>query len=178
MWALRSIQKAYKEQYHSLRKSIKTWFCDISTAIADIFEANCNAPQNKNKNIMITHYDLDALDKRNWQFIIELKSELTVKLRKKIGDLKKKVFLKADVREERITQNMTTLVELRLAKINKTTSTNITSGSYDNKNVYKNNHISKPPKISTHQMNGSSGHHPKWCPHFRLLLVWADHDEI
>ena len=102
----------------------KLGFCDITTTIADTLEATCNAPQNKGKSTMITHDDLDALvetamDKRNGQLIIELKSELTAELHKEMGEFKKEVSLEADVREERITRNLTTHVKLQLAEIRK-----------------------------------------------------------
>ena len=98
----------------------KLGFCDISTAIADTLEATRNAPHNKGKNTMFTHEDLDALvetaiDKRNGQLMIELKTEI----HKEMGELKKEVSLEADVREERITRNLTTHVKQQLAEIRK-----------------------------------------------------------
>ena len=102
----------------------KLGFCDISTAIADTLEATRNAPQNKGKNTMVTHDDLDALvvtamDKRNGQLISELKSELTAELHKEMGDFKKEVSLEANVREERITHNLTNHVKQQLTEIRK-----------------------------------------------------------
>ena len=102
----------------------KLGFCDISTAIADTLEATRNAPQIKGKGSMITHDDLDALvgtamDKRNGQLIIELKTELTAEIHKEMGDFKKEVALEADVREERITRNLTTHVKNQLTEIRK-----------------------------------------------------------
>ena len=72
----------------------KLGYCDISTAIADTLEATRNAPQNKGKNTMITHAELDtlvgtAMDKRNGQLIHELKTELTEELHKEMSDFKK-----------------------------------------------------------------------------------------
>ena len=102
----------------------KYGFCDISTAIADTLEATRNAPQSKGKSNMITHDELDALketaiDKRNDQLKFELKTELTAELHKEMGELKKEVASEADVREERITRNLTTHVKLQLAEIKK-----------------------------------------------------------
>ena len=102
----------------------KLGFCDISTAIVDTLEATRNAPQNKGKNAIITPKDLDALvetamDKRNGQLITELKAELTAELHKEMGDFKKEVTLEADVREERITRNLTTHVKNQLTEIRK-----------------------------------------------------------
>ena len=102
----------------------KLGFCDISTAIADTLEATRNAPQNKGKGTMLTHNDLDtlvetALDKRNEQLKLELKTELTAEIQKEIGELKKEVSLEAEVREERITRNLTTHVKLQLEEIRK-----------------------------------------------------------
>ena len=73
---------------------------------------------------MITHAELDtlvgtAMDKRNGQFILELKIELTAELHKEMGDFKKKVSLEANVREERITRNLTTHVKLQPEEIRK-----------------------------------------------------------
>ena len=73
----------------------KLGFCDISTAIVDTLEATRNAPQNKGKNTMITHEDLDALvetaiDKRNGQLIVKLKTELTAELHKEMGEIQKR----------------------------------------------------------------------------------------
>ena len=84
-------------------------FCDISTAIADTLEATRNTTQNKGKGNMITHDYLDALvetamDKKNGQLIIEPKSKLRVEIHKEMGELKK-LFLEADIREEKITRN-------------------------------------------------------------------------
>ena len=102
----------------------KLGFCDISTAIADTLEATRNAPQHKGKGNVLTHEELDALvenalDKRNEKLIVELKTELTAELHKEIGEFKKEVSLEADVREERITRNLTTHVKLQLAEIRK-----------------------------------------------------------
>lgn len=101
----------------------KLGFCDISTAIADTLEATRNAPQHKGKN-MITRDDLDALvetaiDKRNDQLKFELKTEITAELQREMGEFKKEVTLEANVREERITQNLTNHVKLQLAEIRK-----------------------------------------------------------
>ena len=98
----------------------KLGFCDIFTAIADTLEATRNAPQIKGKSTMITHDDIDALvetamDKRNGQLIIEL----TTEIHKEMGDFKKEVSLEADVREERITRNLTSHVKLQLVEIRK-----------------------------------------------------------
>ena len=95
-------------------------FFDISTAIADTLEATRNAPQNKGKGPMITHKDLDALvetaiDKRSGQLMIELKTEL----HKEMGEFKKEVIMEAEVREERITHNLTNHVKLQLTEIRK-----------------------------------------------------------
>ena len=97
----------------------KLGFCNITTAIADTLEATRNAPQIKGKN-MVTRDDINALvetaiDKRNDQFKIELKAEL----HKEMGEFKKEVSLEADVREERITKNLTNHVKLQLAEIRK-----------------------------------------------------------
>jgi len=106
----------------------KFGFCDISTAIADTLEATRNAPQSKGKSSMLTHDVIDALvetamDKRNGQLKIELKSEITTELKtelhKEIEDFKKEVSLEADVREERISRNLTAHVKLQLAEIRK-----------------------------------------------------------
>ena len=102
----------------------KLGFCDISTAIADTLEATRNAPQSKGKNSILTRDDLDALvetamDKRNGQLITELKTELTAEIHKEMGEFKKEVSLEADVREERITRNLTTHVKNQLAEIRK-----------------------------------------------------------
>ena len=99
-------------------------FCDITTAIADTLEATRNAPQAKGKKTMLTHDDLDALvetaiDKRNGQLLTELKIELTAEIHKGMGEFKKEVTLEADVREERITRNLTTHVKNQLAEIRK-----------------------------------------------------------
>ena len=59
------------------------------------------------------------MDKRNEKLIVELKTELTAELHKEIGEFKKEVALEADVREERITRNLTTHVKLQLAEIRK-----------------------------------------------------------
>ena len=101
----------------------KLGFCDISTAIADTLEATRNAPQLKGKT-MVTRDVLDALvetamDKRNDQLKSELKTELTAELHKEMGEFKKEVTLEADVREERITRNLTNHVKLQLAEIRK-----------------------------------------------------------
>ena len=97
----------------------KLGFCNITTAIADTLEATRNAPQIKGKN-MVTRDDINALvetaiDKRNDQFKIELKAEL----HKEMGEFKKEISLEADVREERITKNLTNHVKLQLAEIRK-----------------------------------------------------------
>ena len=102
----------------------KLGFCDITTAIADTLEATRNAPQNKGKNSILTRDDLDALvetamDKRNGQLISELKTELTAEIHKEIGEFKEEVSLEAEVREERITRNLTTHVKNQLAEIRK-----------------------------------------------------------
>ena len=102
----------------------KLGFCDISTAIADTLEATRNAPQHKGKGNVLTQEEVDALvetalDKRNEKLIVELKTELTTELHKEMGEFKKEVSLEADVREERITRNLTTHVKLRLAEIRK-----------------------------------------------------------
>ena len=102
----------------------KLGFCDISTAIVDTLEATRNAPHNKGKGNMVTHAELDALvetviEKRNEQLIVELKSELTAEIHKEMGEFKKEVAKEADVREERITKNLTTHVKLQLAEIRK-----------------------------------------------------------
>ena len=102
----------------------KLGFCDITTAIADTLEATRNAPQKKGKNSILTRNDLDALvetamDKRNGQLISELKTKLTAEIHKKMGELKKEVSLEADVREERITRNLTSHVKTQLAEIRK-----------------------------------------------------------
>ena len=78
----------------------------------------------KGKNVVITWGDLDALvetamDKRNGQLIIELKTELTTEIHKEMGEFKKKVSLEADVREERITWNLATHVKNQLVEIRK-----------------------------------------------------------
>lgn len=122
MLVLCPTQKAYKEQYHPLKGNKRN--CDISTVIADTLEATRNAPQNNGKNAMITHAELDtlvgtAMDKRNGQFILELKIELTAELHKEMGDFKKEVSLEANVREERITRNLTTHVKLQPEEIRK-----------------------------------------------------------
>ena len=102
----------------------KLGFCDITTAIADTLEATRNAPQHKGKNPVLTHGDLDALvetaiDKRNDQLMIKLKTELTEEIHKELGEFKKEVSLEAEVREERITRNLTTHVKQQLAEIRK-----------------------------------------------------------
>jgi hypothetical protein len=102
----------------------KLGFCNISIAIADTLEATRNAPQNKGKNTMITHDDLEtlvetAIDKMNGQLITKLKIELTTEMHKEMGEFKKEVSLEVDVRKERITQNLTTHVKLQLAEIRK-----------------------------------------------------------
>ena len=102
----------------------KLGFCDISTAIADTLEATRNAPQSKGKQNMVTHEELDALvetalDKRNGQFKAKLKTELQAEIQKEMGEFKKEVSLEADVREERITRNLTSHVKLQLAEIRK-----------------------------------------------------------
>ena len=102
----------------------KLGFCDISTAIADTLEATRNAPQHKGKGNVLTQEEVDALvettlDKRNEKLIVELKTELTAELHKEMGEFKKEVSFEADVREERITRNLTTHVKLRLAEIRK-----------------------------------------------------------
>ena len=102
----------------------KVGFCDISTAIADTLEATRNAPQSKGKQNMVTHEELDALvetalDKINGQFKAELKTELQAEIQKEMGEFKKEVSLEADVREERITRNLTSHVKLQLAEIRK-----------------------------------------------------------
>ena len=105
-------------------KHEKLGFCDISTAIADTLEATRNAPQHKGKGSLLTQDELDALvenamDKRNEKMIVELKTEFTAELHKEMGELKKEISLEADVREERITRNLTTHVKLQLAEIRK-----------------------------------------------------------
>jgi hypothetical protein len=107
-----------KEEQEKLR------FCDISTAIADTLEATRNAPQHKGKGSILTQEELDALvenamDKRNEKLIVELKTKLTAELHKEMGEFKKEVSLEANVREERITRNLTTHVKLQLAEIRK-----------------------------------------------------------
>ncbi len=102
----------------------KLGFCDITTAIADTLEATRNAPQGKGKSHMVTRDDLNALvetaiDKRNDQLKVELKTEITAELHKEMGDFKKAVSVEADVREERITKNLTNHVKLQLAEIRK-----------------------------------------------------------
>ena len=102
----------------------KLGFCDITTAIADTLEATRNAPQSKGKSAMFTPKDLDtlvetAIDKRNGQLITELKAELTAEIHKEMGEFKKEVTLEADVREERITRNLTTHVKQQLEEIRK-----------------------------------------------------------
>ena len=102
----------------------KLGFCDITTAIADTLEATRNAPQHKGKNPVLTHGDLDALvetaiDKRNDQLMIKLKTKLTEEIHKELGEFKKEVSLEAEVREERITRNLTTHVKQQLAEIRK-----------------------------------------------------------
>ena len=95
-------------------------FCDISTAIADTLEATRNAPQLKGRSNIITREDIGvlvetAIDKRNDQ----LKNELKAEIHKEMGEFKKEVSLEAEVREERITRNLTTHVKQQLAEIRK-----------------------------------------------------------